>query len=302
MLTTGLETIMLIASGLLLTDFTPETDMGWAVVNDGVMGGKSEGRARVVDGQLRFEGVLRTDGGGFSFVRSDDKTFKLGGYAGVMIRAQGDARAYTLRLTSTAGAALPFEPAYQATFTPSAALSDRFVAFDALKVSWRGRRLSGPAFDPDGVTSVAFMMADGRDGPFALGVDRITAVPWAQVDDLSNARPLVIFAPTIDDARLAKQRAGVTAERVGFDARDMRLMLITADGQSRLGGLPIRPTDVKTIRARHGVAADGFAVHLVGKDGGIKRRASSVMALQGIFEQIDRMPMRAAEIEAARQR
>lgn len=297
MLSSGIEAVVLIASGLLLTDFSPARDPGWRVVNDGVMGGKSQGEARVEGGRLRFEGVLRTDGGGFSFVRSAEKTYDLSDYAGLMVRAQGDGRAYDLRLTSTASAALPIEPSYRATFTPGSALSDRFVPFDALQVSWRGHRLAGPAFDPRGVTSVAFMMADGQNGPFSLAVDRIDAVQWAATDDLASARPLVIFAPRIDDPRVAEQRAKVDAQRGAFDVRDMRLMIITADGQSRLDGAPLRPRTVAAVRARHGVAADAFAVHLVGKDGGIKRRDDAVVSLDALFRLIDSMPMRQAEMQ-----
>lgn len=42
---------------------------------------------------------------------------------------------------------------------------------------------------------------------------------------------------------------------------------------------------------------DDFAVLLVGKDGGVKRRANDPVNLNELFAQIDRLPMRRAEME-----
>ena len=42
----------------------------WVVVNDGVMGGLSEGRVDADAGYLVFNGTLNTRGGGFASVRS----------------------------------------------------------------------------------------------------------------------------------------------------------------------------------------------------------------------------------------
>ena len=57
--------------GVLLTDFTTErSDLGWYVLNDNVMGGRSEGTFRIEGGELDFAGSTNTRGGGFSSIRT----------------------------------------------------------------------------------------------------------------------------------------------------------------------------------------------------------------------------------------
>ena len=56
---------------LTLADFTGEqAGPGWYVVNDNVMGGRSEGDFEVGQGELRFAGRTNTNGGGFSSIRT----------------------------------------------------------------------------------------------------------------------------------------------------------------------------------------------------------------------------------------
>jgi hypothetical protein len=45
----------------------------------------------------------------------------------------------------------------------------------------------------------------------------------------------------------------------------------------------------------HRQGASSFAVVLVGKDGGEKRRSNDVVAVEELFAQIDAMPMRQSE-------
>ena len=53
-----------------LTDFDDsDFDGGWAVVNDGVMGGRSNGALEFTDSAMRFTGDVVTAGGGFTSVR-----------------------------------------------------------------------------------------------------------------------------------------------------------------------------------------------------------------------------------------
>ena len=56
---------------LMLTDFTSSSsDLGWYVVNDNVMGGRSEGDFEQHKGELSFTGRTNTNGGGFSSIRT----------------------------------------------------------------------------------------------------------------------------------------------------------------------------------------------------------------------------------------
>jgi hypothetical protein len=45
------------------------TSLGWQIVNDTIMGGRSESGFVTENGQLQFSGVLNTNGGGFASLR-----------------------------------------------------------------------------------------------------------------------------------------------------------------------------------------------------------------------------------------
>ena len=78
------------------------SEPGWYVVNDNVMGGRSDGDFRIEEGELHFAGRTNTDGGGFSSIRTDAVELDLAGYDGIRLRVKGDGRRYTWRLTTTA--------------------------------------------------------------------------------------------------------------------------------------------------------------------------------------------------------
>ncbi len=92
---------------------------------------------------------------------------------------------------------------------------------------------------------------------------------------------LVLAAP--GDARMAEQARILAADRAGTAERDLVLLEPAVADQERL-------------RRRYGVAPDAFAVLLIGKDGGVKLRSAAPLAAGTLFETIDAMPMRQAEM------
>jgi monofunctional biosynthetic peptidoglycan transglycosylase len=72
----------------------------WISVNDGVMGGVSQGQMRFTDqGTALFSGALSLENnGGFASVRTYPQQYDLEGYAGLAIRIKGDGRRYKLRI------------------------------------------------------------------------------------------------------------------------------------------------------------------------------------------------------------
>ena len=91
----------LLAEDRVLFEFaTPAASRDWQTVNDGVMGGVSDGRFKINEGKtLEFSGALSLENnGGFASVRSRPK--KLGLETGdvLIARLRGDGRDYTLNL------------------------------------------------------------------------------------------------------------------------------------------------------------------------------------------------------------
>ena len=300
-------TVALLASGasaepLLLVDFPESTeDLPWFVVNDDVMGGRSEGGLRLEGDVAIFTGSTNTRGGGFSSVRSRPHSFDLSAYDGVRLRARGDGRTYTLRLTTWDTRDQRRRPAYRAEFeTGDATWEEIDVPFARYRPLWRGATLPGPALEAAAIDSLGLMINDGQDGPFRLEVDWIAAYREAEPFSLGSLRwekrPLLLFGAGERDPALRKQLDAVESAREGFAERDMVLIVVLGEGTSRIEGRPLSLEDAQQLRAFFEIENNEFALRLVGKDGDVKRASETVVAMRDIYDQIDAMPMRQQEL------
>lgn len=111
-------------------------------------------------------------------------------------------------------------------------------------------------------------------------------------------RPLLVFAPSQSDPRLAATLSKVEATGCDFTSRDMVLGQVLATGGSTLDGQPVDAEQSQRLRAQFTVDTNAFTVVLIGKDGGEKMRVTEVPDLQQIYAVIDGMPMRGNEIRA----
>ena len=163
--------------GLLITDFSADSpDLGWYVVNDNVMGGRSEGGFELQPGELHFSGRTNTRGGGFSSIRSGALRLDLSRHTAIRLRVLGDGRRYTWRLTTDARY-LGRPVAYWADFgTTAGAWQTVDVPFSRFVPRFRGAELDGPPLDTRAITGMGLMIYDRRDGPFELRLAEIRAV------------------------------------------------------------------------------------------------------------------------------
>lgn len=163
-----------------LADFT--TADSWLVVNDGVMGGRSQGSATLVDGVLVFAGNIETDGGGFSSVRGL-VTADVPPEASVFrIRLRTDGRSYELQVDDAAPDRDPRITHYIAlTGTEAGEWSDITVSARDAEARTFGVPRDASPLDMTSLVSIGIILADGIDGTFTIDVDHIdacaTAVP-----------------------------------------------------------------------------------------------------------------------------
>ena len=159
-----------------LFDFTASgSGAGWIAVNDGVMGGRSQGGPEFDDGLLHFSGRLSLENnGGFSSIRHDID-LDLGGFTGLRLRVKGDGRTYQLRLQTGSryyGRAVAYSGQV-------ATRRDQWievdVPFDSLRAGFRGRSLTGYTFDPSGIQRIGLLLADKQPGAFSMQVQWIKA-------------------------------------------------------------------------------------------------------------------------------
>lgn len=156
-------------------DFKSDTS-GWAAVNDGVMGGKSSGGSQINQSLLVFEGVLNTDGGGFSSVRTPVNQGDLAGAKGLTLRVKSDGRAYKFTMATNKTnlfRAISFN--VDIPVTSAGEWVEVTADFSTVEASVWGRDLSGVEFEPAKIRELGIIIADGKDGPFRLKVDWIKA-------------------------------------------------------------------------------------------------------------------------------
>lgn len=146
----------------------------WVAVNDGVMGGRSSGGPKVADGVLEFRGDLSlANNGGFSSVRSVGRGFDLTDVSVVVLRVRGDGRRYQLRLATDLayrGIAVSFGAGFDTTAGKWTVVR---VPLASLQATVRGTAVRGAPLDPSQVREIGLLIADKREGPFALSVDWI---------------------------------------------------------------------------------------------------------------------------------
>jgi hypothetical protein len=285
---------------LLLTDFTPTSaDLGWYVVNDNVMGGRSEGSFQQERGELRFIGSTNTKGGGFSSIRTKPMQLDLSNHAGIRLRVRGDGRRYTWRLTTDAlwrGRQVSYWSDFE---TRSGSWSTIDIPFSRFIPNYRGYPLDGPALDPGQITGMGLMIYDKHDGPFELRLASVhayaAAAPFTLTQYQWEKRVLVVSAPSEDDASLSEQQDELALTRAEFADRHMVLVVLLDNAVSTAGDRELTTAEVARIRAALAIRPGFFGLRLIGKDGSVKLSSETVTPVTEIYTLIDAMPMRQRE-------
>lgn len=161
--------------GQSITEFDGKDGMNWQVVNDGVMGGLSEGHLTPTDtGTMKFDGMLSLENnGGFSTFRSGDVDLNLCNDLGLLLRVKGDGRTYQARLATDARYR-GMEVSFSAEFaTKKGEWMEAKVPFADFKGSFRGTDLPKVAFDPSKIRRVSILLGDKKQAPFEIEIDYI---------------------------------------------------------------------------------------------------------------------------------
>jgi hypothetical protein len=162
--------------GRVLFDFE-DADAGkqWQTVNDGVMGGRSEGRFKInADNNMEFFGTLSLDNnGGFASVRSREAKLELEQENAIVIRVRGDGRDYNFRLYVPRSVS---RNSYEQSFrTKKDEWIEVTLPMDKFVATWRGRVFPNEKLDPSNVAGMGIQLSDNQPGSFKLEVEWIKA-------------------------------------------------------------------------------------------------------------------------------
>lgn len=105
-------------------------------------------------------------------------------------------------------------------------------------------------------------------------------------------RVLLIGAPTAEQADFQHQKKLLAAEAKGLAERDFKVIEVSYD--------QLTPADRQYWTQQLGQPVTGFRVVLIGKDGGIKRTETQLLAPASLFGTVDKMPMRRREMRGGR--
>ncbi|WP_152053027.1 CIA30 family protein [Tautonia marina] len=151
-----------------------DASAAWRSVNDGVMGGVSEGSFRISEeGVLRFFGTLSLENnGGFASIRSVPGQMNLGPDDVIVLRVRGDGREYLLNLyVPTTRIAYSYRAPMP---TVAGKWIDVRVPIQAFVANSFGRPVPGAGpVDPKRVTSIGITLSDKKSGSFTLEVASI---------------------------------------------------------------------------------------------------------------------------------
>lgn len=155
--------------------FNETNDTGnWAIVDDRVMGGVSQG-AIAVNGNGRgvYSGKVSTsNNGGFSSVRLRFKSRNVSQFNAVVLKIMGDRKNYQFRIKTSASQSY----SYVHTFSTNGEWEEIRIPFEQFKPQYRGRVLNQPNFAGERMEEIAFLIGNKQNESFELKINSISLI------------------------------------------------------------------------------------------------------------------------------
>jgi hypothetical protein len=158
---------------LTLFQFSEQTDLNaWRIINDGVMGGLSEGRITLSEtGHGVFTGFVSLENnGGFTMVQHAFSPKDVSDYSSLEIRLKGDGKKYQIRLKSSSSQSYN----YSHTINTTGDWQTISIPFSKFLSQFRGRRLDKPAYPGETLGEVAILIGNKKAEEFRVEIDRIS--------------------------------------------------------------------------------------------------------------------------------
>lgn len=143
----------------------------WRVVDDGVMGGLSQGKLKVDDdGHGVYSGTVSTkNNGGFSSLRYRFSTMEVSKNQSIVLRIKGDGKKYQFRVKDK----LNQYHSYIYNFQTSGEWQTLEIPLAKMYPSFRGRKLNIPNFEHSQIEEIAFLIGNKKAESFELKIDKI---------------------------------------------------------------------------------------------------------------------------------
>lgn len=145
---------------------------GWQIVDDRVMGGRSQGNFSVnSEGFGVFKGLVTTENnGGFSSLRYNFDGIKTNNFEFIVLKLIGDGKSYQFRLKASDYQ----RHSYIYSFATTGLEQEILIPLKDFYPSFRGRVLDMPNFDADQIEQIAFLIGNKTNELFSLKIKSIS--------------------------------------------------------------------------------------------------------------------------------
>lgn len=157
---------------MLIFDFSQDSDLSnWNIVDDVVMGGRSNGSFSINDdGNAVFQGkVSLENNGGFSSVRYRFEQKELTNQTKVVVKLKGDGKRYQFRIKSEKYD----RHSYIYYFDTTGDWQTIEIPLAEMYPSFRGMKLNMPNYPGKTMEEIAFLIANKKAEAFKLELDSI---------------------------------------------------------------------------------------------------------------------------------
>ena len=159
-------------SSYILFDFNKNSSISnWVVVDDVVMGGRSNGNFQLnKQGKGVFSGKISLDNnGGFSSVRHVFSKLNVEKFKSIVLKIKGDGKNYQFRIKHKSSD----YASYITSFSSSGEWQEIEIPLNSMYPSFRGRKLDKPNFSHIYIEEVTFLIANKKNEEFMLLIDKI---------------------------------------------------------------------------------------------------------------------------------
>ena len=168
------EIVFFDGTSVMLENFEKNNHLNWSVVDDGVMGGRSQGRFSIADNSTaNFRGYLSLENnGGFSSVRAYIPTNMIG-LSSILLRVKGDGRKYNFRIRTNENSWVSYTHSFETTKNEWVD-----IELDASNFypTYRGYLVRNvPELSDLYMREIGIMLSDKKPGKFELEIDWIVA-------------------------------------------------------------------------------------------------------------------------------
>lgn len=171
---TGLIAIsfLFIVSDDTIFDFNKKCNMvNWRVIDDGVMGGLSQGSITINDnGHAVYNGFVTTENnGGFSSIRYNFDSKDVSKYKYIVLKVKGDGKPYQFRIKQNRYD----RHSYINYFESTEDWQEIKIPLNSFYPTFRGYKLNKPNFKSDSIEEIAFLIGNKKKEDFRLIIDYI---------------------------------------------------------------------------------------------------------------------------------